>query len=127
MCSIQFTNNAKYAIHCKFHGFSRNAFNDFCQTYSKQQFDKWTCIIISSFPDKFIILKSDMRSAGKPFLTSILRMFIKLKPLLASAVSTSELRSLVNDMGNILAESDSGFKGWDVSLPFFVYSQRNSC
>lgn len=127
MCSIQFTNNAKYAIHCKFHGFSQNAFNDFCQTYSKQQFDKWTCIIISSFPDKFIILKSDMRSASKPFLTSILRMFIKLKPLLASAVSTSELRSLVNDMGNILAESDSGFKGWDVSLPFFVYSQRNSC
>lgn len=68
-----------------------------------------------------------MRSAGKPFLTSILLMFIKLKPLLASAVSTSELRSLVNDMGNILAESDSGFRGWDVSLPFFVYSQRNSC
>lgn len=127
MCSIQFTNNAKYAIHCKFHGFSQNAFNDFCQTYSKQQFDKWTCIIISSFPDKFIILKSDMRSAGKPFLTSILLMFIKLKPLLASAVSTSELRSLVNDMGNILAESDSGFKGWEVSLPFFVYSQCNSC
>lgn len=127
MCSIQFTNNAKYAIHCKFHGFSQNAFNDFCQTYSKQQFDKWTCIIISSFPDKFTILKSDMRSAGKPFLTSILLMFIKLKPLLASAVSTSELRSLVNDMGNILAESDSGFRGWEVSLPFFVYSQRNSC